>query len=504
MSGQQNRKNETPNSIGKALSYGAASLNKTGASLRSIYRKMPQHKRRRLGLCAVLAAVILVIVLLCCRGDALHRKVIVETDHYEVTAAMFACYFRQNADSYLAAAESNGDLSVYDTARPLSEQEYSSDQTWYDFFMDMTLENVSNQLQLCEAARTAGYSLDAQQAERCKAAAAQEDLSRYQKGVRRKDLEEAVRLTVLAQEYQNTVRAQITVTNEEVSTYYEANKTDYLTASVLSYVFTWNAGEALAGDTAERNAVSGAAENLAACTTQQDFTESVYRYLTESGKMSREEAEEAAANLRVTKFVRDFPQKVQQWLRGGAKRGDTLSVPKEDQGTEAVYFLQSEPDPDNSKAVDFRMIYLTAADFDGVDNALIFAEELREEITAAEDAAAAFSDCAFEYSEDAATYANGGLISGYSSMRTAYGDEAAAWLFDRERQQGDLTVLVHNNAVLLLFFENASEETGWETQVREDLYSRRVAEFMTALAQHEITILDKNFKYLNDTQLNSK
>ena len=65
---------------------------------------------------------------------ALHHKIIAESDHYEVTAAMFACYFRQNADSYLHSAAGSQELSAYNPERSMKEQEHSSGETWYDFF----------------------------------------------------------------------------------------------------------------------------------------------------------------------------------------------------------------------------------------------------------------------------------------------------------------------------------------------------------------------------------
>ncbi|MBR4199856.1 MAG: hypothetical protein IKQ91_01085 [Oscillospiraceae bacterium] len=430
---------------------------------------------------------------------ALHHKVIAESDHYEVTAAMFACYFRQCADNYLHTAEGSPDLPVYDPQISLKDQEYSRGVTWYDYFTDRTMRSVKSNLQLCEAAYKADFSLSKQQRARCKAIAAQEDLSRYQKGVRLRDLEAATCLTLLAQEYQNAVRDQITITDDEVSTYYQAHQSELLTASVLSYSFPWDPETTLAGDTTEYDAAVNAANKLAACKTQQEFTDFVFRYLTETKGISRTDAEQLAGELTVTKFVRDFPSDVQAWLRGDAVRGSTMLLPKNDQYCISVYFLREEPQADHARTVDFRLIALSGSQNASESRtARKRAAELRDEISAeAPDAQSqAFADRAFEFSEDAESYTNGGLISGYSSVRTAYGAEAAAWLFDRERQHGDMTIAEHNGTVLLLFFEGSNEKTGWENQVCEDIFSSKVREFAESCTKHEIAVNEKNYRYI--------
>lgn len=429
-------------------------------------------------------------------GILLRRKVVAETEHYQVTAAMFACYFRQCANSYLSAAEANSELSVYDPEISLKEQEYSNGETWYDLFADNTMSSVQSNLQLCEAAYAAGYTLDEQQLARCKTIAEQDDLSRYQKGVRLEDLEEATKLTLLAQEYQTEVRSQITVTDDEISAYYQEHRSEYLTASVLGYSFPWSAEGMLAGDSSEMEAAMEAANGLAACETQQEYTEYVYRYLTDTKGMARTDAEQTAANLTITTFVRDLPQDVQSWLLNGAKRGDTQIFSKTEQLYASVYMLREEPAQDDSKAVDFRVIYLTAAELDGIENAVSLAEELRTQVTENGGTSEAFAACAQQHSEDASTYANGGLVSGYSSTRTTYGDETAAWAFDRERQQGDMTLIQRSGAVLLLYFEGANPSTGWENQIKEDLYSSKVSEFRARCAEHEVTVYEKNYKDL--------
>lgn len=429
-------------------------------------------------------------------SGAARHKIIAETEHFQVTAAMFSCYFRQCADSYLSYAEANSGMDVFDPAVSLKEQEYSNGKTWYDQFMDNTMGSVQKNLQLCEAAYAAGFSLDDEQLERCDNIVASDDLSRYQKGVRKSDLLDATKITVLASQYQKKAENDISVSDEEIEAYYQENQADYLTASVMGYSFPWSPEGMLNGDTTDHDAAFEAAEGLAKCKTQQEFSDYVYRYLTNEKKLERAEAEQVAAGLTITKFMRDFPDYVRSWIEGGAKRGDTQTFPQENQCYTTVYLLRDEPAPDDSRTVDFRVIYLSSADYDGAENAEAFANELRGEVEAAGGTSEAFAEQAYQYSEDAATYPNGGLVSGYSASRTTYGEEITAWAFDRERKQGDMTVVVRSGAVLLAYFEGANAETGWHNQVRDDLYAKKNDEFTQQYQQYAVTVSEKNYKYI--------
>lgn len=452
------------------------------------------------------AAVIGGIVLLAALGGgyyyfnhstaAMRRKVIAETDHYQVTAAMFACYFRQCADSYLSYAESNSEMSVYDKNISLKEQEYSNGQTWYDLFVDNTMGSVQKNLQLCEAAYQAGFSLDDEQLERCNHIVENDDMSRYQSGIRKDDLLEATKITVLAEQYNKKVNNEISVSDAEIQAYYNENQADYLTASVLGYSFPWSPEGMLTGDMTAHDEALAASAELQKCKTQKEFTEYVYRYLTDKQDVAREEAEQMAAGLVITRFMRDFPDEVRTWIEDGAKRGDTHEFLREDQCYTTVYMLREEPKPDDSRTVDFRVIFLSAADYDGAENAAAFAQELRDSIEEAGGTSEAFAEQAYEYSEDAATYPNGGLVSGYPASRTTYGDEITAWAFDRERQHGDMTIVERSGAVLLAYFENVNEETSWQNQIRDDLYEQKKAAFSEECVQYEVSTHEQNYKYI--------
>ena len=460
-----------------------------------------RKKKRLLTFCGIggAAAVLLLgggYAFLNTGSRALHHRVIAESEHYKVTAAMFACYFRQCADSYLKYAEQNDKLSVYDKNVSLKEQEYSNGKTWYDKFIDNTMSTVKQNLQYAEAAYAAGYTLSEEDEADVQDIIAEADLSRYQKGVRLSDLEEATRLTILADSYQQDAKDHIAVTEDEINSYYQAHQEDYLNVSVMAYSFPWSPEGIINGDYTEHDAAVAHAEELGKCKTQQEFSDYVFRYLTEEKEQDRKDAEQIAADVVITKVITEYPEDVQNWVRGGAKRGETFVWPREDQCYASVYMLREEPAADEARTVEFRVLYLSAADFDGIENAVAFAEELRDEVLAEEDQSEAFAFRASEYSEDAQTYADGGLVKGYSASRTTYGDEVSAWAFDRERKHGDMTIVSRSGAAILVFFENVNENAGWKNLVEKDLYQSKVNSFSEACAAYEVKVQEKNYKYI--------
>lgn len=488
------------NSKKETVEQKQASRRAREAEQRALAAKTRRKKQMR-RIAGIGSAAVIAVAGGCCLwyntgSRALRHKVIAETEHYEVTAAMFACYFRQCADSYLRYAEQDDSVSVFDTSVSLQEQEYGNGVTWYDMFLDNTMSTVKKNLQYAEAALADGYTLSEADEANVQSITETADLSRYQKGVRRSDLEKATRLTILADGYQKDAKGKISVTDEEVNSYFQENQSEYLTVSTLAYSFPWNPEGIITGDYAEHDAAIERAEELGACKTQQEFTDYVYRYLTEEKAEDRKEAEQIAANLTITDAIKEFPEDVRKWINGGAKAGETLVWPREDHCYASVYLLRDEPAADQSKTVDFRVIYLSAADYDGIENTMDTAKQMQEDVLAAEDPSATFASLAGVYSGDVQTKGNGGLVTGYSALRTTYGDEIAAWAFDRERKHGDMTIVSRTGAVLLAFFENTNDGTGWENQVYHDLYQKKLDDFAQSCALSAVTEHEKNYKYI--------
>ncbi len=427
---------------------------------------------------------------------AMRKKVVAETEHYQVTASMLACYFKQCEESYLAYAAGDSGIAVFDEKKPLREQQYNEEQTWFDMLMENTITTVKTNLQLCEAAYQAGYSLSEDELAECRSIGAQADLDRYQKGVTAEDVEKTAIINILADNYQRSFKDSIEITDEQIRDHYDAHRNEYLNVSTLGYTFTWDPAGIVEQDYAEHDAAVKAAEELAGCKTQQEYEAFVFKYLTDTKGVERADAEQIAGDLTITKNIGSYPDEVQQWVLNGAQRNECKLLLHEENCSAQVYMLREPPAPDESKTVDIRVLYLTAADYDGIENAVSFANELKGEVEAAEDKSSQFASLAYEYSEDAETYPGGGLVSGYSAARTTYGDEVSAWAFDRERQPGDMMLSERTTGVILVFFEGTNTQSGWQNQVRDDLYNQAITAFTDRYQACEVKVHEEQYKYI--------
>ena len=448
------------------------------------------------GAAAVIAAVLGIRYAVTHSGSAMRKQVVAETEHYQVTAAMLACYFKQCEESYLAYAAGDSGIAVFDENKSLREQQYSEEQTWFDMLMDKTMETVRMNLQLCETAYQAGFTLSDDEIADCQRIGEQMEQGRYQSGVTPEDVAKTAEINILAANYQSSVRDSIEITDEQIRDHYDAHRNEYLNVSTLGYTFTWDPAGIVNGDYAEHDAAVEAAQALSKCKTQQEYSEFVFKYLTEVKDVEKTDAEQIAADLTITKTISSYPEEVQSWVLNGAQPNECTLLLHEDACSAQVYMLREKPAPDESKTVDIRVLYLTAADYDGIENAVAFANELKDQAAKAEDPSVEFASLAYEYSEDAETYPNGGLVSGYSASRTTYGDEISAWAFDRERKKGDMIISERTTGVMLVFFEGANTQSGWQNQVRQDMYDQAITAFTERYQAHEVKVYEENFKYI--------
>ena len=77
------------------------------------------------------------------------NQVAMKSENYEVSSAMMNYYFNTLYQNYSGTYSSLG----LDTSKPLTEQKYTEDQTWHDFFMNLAKSNVRQLLVLAEAAK---------------------------------------------------------------------------------------------------------------------------------------------------------------------------------------------------------------------------------------------------------------------------------------------------------------------------------------------------------------
>ena len=423
------------------------------------------------------------------KGLLLHRHIAAETEHYEVNAAMLDYYFQEHVSSYLSYASTNSDVPCFDPEQPLKEQYYDeeAETTWFDYIMSTTMSTVKQTLTLCEAAYQAGFSLTDEECTKISSDAAETDLSKYQNGVRTEDVETVMTLQTIASDYRKQTFGSIEVTDSEIAAEAEENAHDYLMFSMLCYTFAWSED----ADPAEIAAAGEHAKALSECKTREAFEAYVTDYEMNVNGQDAEKAAQIVRAMRMTTGFSSYSDDVQAWIETAAP-GDTYILERESSYFTEVMMLVDTPALDTSACADMRVIYLSASNYGGdIGKTTETAEKIMQKCKDEGSTSASFAQLVPQYSSDSRTVQNGGLVQGYSRIRTAYGAETADWLFEAGRTQGDMFLCKRDSAVVIVFYEGRSERCGWENQVYQKLYSDKTAALNEELNAVTVTVYEE-------------
>ena len=232
-------------------------------------------------------------------GYALRSVKAAQSENYTVTGPMMSYYFYQTYNNFLNQYGSIISYMGLDTSLSLKTQTAmgSEDgQTWFDYFMDPTIEQVESMLIYCEEAKARGIVLDDQDHADIDAALAALDEAAaeygystasyisalYGTGVKKADVRAALELSQLAAKCSEVLTDELTaaITDGEIDTYYTENSGDFLTATLLNYAFSTPKGDKDdATYKADSEKMKKLADELAACKTADEFKMYVLKYV---------------------------------------------------------------------------------------------------------------------------------------------------------------------------------------------------------------------------------
>ena len=250
-------------------------------------------------LCLVMLISVVAISVITESGFALRSVKAAASDNFTVTGPMMSYYFYQTYNTFLSQYGSIISYMGLDTSLSLKTQTAmgSEDgQTWFDYFMDPTIEQVENMLVYCEEAKARGIELDAEDHADIDAALAELDAAAaeygyssssyvsalYGAGVKKSDVRAALELSQLAAKCSEALTDEMTaaITDGEIDTYYTENPAEFLSADILSYAFSTPKGDKDdATYKADSEEMKKLADELAACKTADEFKQYVLNYL---------------------------------------------------------------------------------------------------------------------------------------------------------------------------------------------------------------------------------
>lgn len=278
------------------------------AANQSVFTAKKQKKAAPAWVSTLVVVLVIALLLSCVAltivsdgGYVLRWTTVAESEHYKVTGTMLSYYFYQSYSYFLSQFGTMASYIGLDTNKSLKDQlsTYGEEEgtTWFDYFMDPAIEDVKSMLVYCEEAYKRGIKLeDKDMAIVDSAIEALEEQAveygytvsgfisaMYGTGVKKSDVRAALELSQLAVKCQEQIIDEITlsVTDEDINVYYDANAIDFQTAGVLSYTFTATLGDNVGEFAKEKAEAKQFADELAACKTVEEYKQYVLDYVAD-------------------------------------------------------------------------------------------------------------------------------------------------------------------------------------------------------------------------------
>ncbi len=425
-------------------------------------------------------------------GDDLRATIMLESENYQVTGTMMSVYTNSLYQSYVSQYGQYLSYLGLDTTKSLKDQEYTADQTWFQYLTSSAETNAKKYLVLAEAAKEAGVSLTDGEIDNIEKGLEGTDPSYYGVGVNEEDVKEALLLQGLAVKYENMMKNGMTYTDDEAEKYYEENKNDFLSCDTLTYTFSYSDDDS-DKDAMSRKEAQVAANGLAACTDEESFTKWLEDYLKENSDEELSE-DDLKSKLDACKSTLSYTEgdETSEWAFGDdAAVGQTHVAEDTDAKTFKVTMLLSLPARSEATTVDVRHILLTADRYGSDDKAKAKAEELLDEWKNGDATEESFAELAGAWSEDGGSSLNGGLYTYVTegSMVEAFND----WCFDSSRKAGDTGIVKTDYGYHIMYYVGRTTPQ-WEATAFTALQSSDYSDKYDSLSsKYTVTAYEDRF-----------
>jgi len=435
-----------------------------------------QERRETIKLTLIVVSVLLVVAILAgsvvftitsikSTGKYLRKHIALESKNYTVNDAMLAYFFYDNFykqknyyDLYFLYYQYG-----VNTSKPLKSQKYGSgNQTWFDFFMDQTVDNVKNILYYAEQAKELGVELDEDDmlfidkeisslqrlADKEKVSLEKYIYDLYGLGVKESDIRDALELSYLFKKVYYILKDEFEYTDEDLEDYYEDNETDFLYADYKSYkVKSYYPSDATDKEKEEASEKAKAyADKLAEAKNAKEFDialkDYLYKVYTENKiTYTDEEIEKTIKDTLTERHAYSDSTEFDKWLfdeDNDVKAGDTKVIDNKD-GTYTVYLVVTAPSRLEYTTKNVRHILFNSDYYEDDKACREAAEKLLAEFKAGDMTEERFAELAKKYTDDSGSEYIGGLYENIAKGEMV--EEFEDWCYDSSRKAGDVEVI---------------------------------------------------------------
>lgn len=408
------------------------------------------------------------------RSSGAHLQgIALESEHYQITNGMMSYAIDTTYQNYLDSVKGNKNAERPIKGKSFKKQNYGTDQTWFDYLVEASNYSLEKAIKVCEAAQADGFSLTDAQIAECEAEANALDLSKFSEGIQASDAAEIIKIKRLAKEYQTYATENITISEDELNSYFAEEGRNYAEFGIEMFSIAWNGGtDENKNIKLSRDEASAEVDKLKACKTPEEFEAEIKNFLMEKQDKDEETAEKLAKTSRLYLSGDSVDADVAEWvLDSSRKLNETFSIEHDDGDYFVVYMLTDLPATNQSDTVDLRLIGLNKTD--GTDTQAV-AQQLVRTWQTDGSTETQFAELAKKHSAIFNQISTGGLYIGFSEETLTYGTELRDWAFSADRQAGDTEVFDTDSMTVIAYYVADNPYPADKAAAYQELYNQQI------------------------------
>ncbi len=443
------------------------------------------------------------------------------TENYEITEKMLTYYF--NAQ-YLAFVNANSEyLDQYglDTSISLADQECPINGTnWYDYFMDIAKEKLTQCLVVSEMYNEKGKPLTDKEKKqitknmdtlKAQAKKSGKKFSEYielnfGEGVTEKIVRKVAEMEALTTRYYGEFEKQLDTSEAAIEKYYEGHKKLFTTVDYLYFYIAPSSGDVNNSTGAHRVAI-----NLSSVTSSEEFLAGVEQYVKDyyeenygdkvDKKALKEKINEAKESCFVKEARYDSSSAASRWAFDEERTVNSGTLLEDaETGGYHVYFLTSLPARQDYNSMDIRQIVFDPKDYDNDDAAFQMAQETLINIIDNNCSESSFKKFAKKYSSDTISKNNGGLYEGITKGSIVNAATLEEWIFDPQREVGNIKLLQTESYGYHVVYIDKIGKPVWQIQAKESMVASKFNEHVSDMGDDYVVHINDNVVYsINET-----
>ncbi|MBE6615509.1 MAG: hypothetical protein E7631_09425 [Ruminococcaceae bacterium] len=431
-------------------------------------------------------------------GYFLRRDVAAQSENFTVNGSMMTYYFFSNYNQYASMFTQMGLNTSYSLKSQYADE--ANGITWFDYMATLTQSYVGELLALCEAAKTNGVELTAEDQTMIDAniAAMEEAAAEYGynlntylmamfgSGVKVEDVRDSMELSALSSKYYAEFYNGLSYSDAEYEAYYEANKASFQNVDLITctvrqndFMETDENGNPLGNISEAAAKAKEYANTIAASDSADAFRDAVLAYNTDIVGLSADEAKMALAAGTINGMTATPGNAASDWAFS-ARTGEIKVVDASGGATYDVYYLTKAAYRDEDPTRNVRHLLLSTETYgEETEKA---AQTIYDEWKNTGFDLDTFAALVYQFSEDTGSVNTGGLYENVSQ-----GDmvpEFDAWLFDSSRKEGD-TGMVNTTYGTHIMYYAGEAGPAWKAAAQAALetedYSALIEQYAAAI-----------------------